>query len=82
MPRYYFVVSSPLGSEADHNGLELPGDAEARELVLRAVHPRRRSGCRLSRLAGGGSDWLGEPPGKRAFGPVYLTFKSINVVCP
>ena len=35
--RYYFVVSCPLGSEADPNGLELPGDAEARDLALRAV---------------------------------------------
>jgi hypothetical protein len=41
MPRYYFVVSSPLGSEADHNGLELPGDAAARDWGLRAVHDIR-----------------------------------------
>jgi hypothetical protein len=41
MPRYYFVVSSPLGSEADHNGLELPGDEDAREWGLRAVHDIR-----------------------------------------
>jgi hypothetical protein len=41
MPRYYFVVLSPLGSEADHNGLELPGDAEARELGLRALRDIR-----------------------------------------
>jgi hypothetical protein len=41
MPRYYFLVSSPLGSEADPNGLELPGDDKAREWGLRAVRDIR-----------------------------------------
>jgi hypothetical protein len=37
MPRYYFVVSSPLGAEADEDGLDLPGNLEAREWAVRAV---------------------------------------------
>ena len=41
MPRYYFLVCSPLGVEADQSGLELPGDEQAQEWGLRAVHDIR-----------------------------------------
>jgi hypothetical protein len=37
MPRYYFLVSSPVGTERDDRGLELPGDDLAQKLALEAV---------------------------------------------
>jgi hypothetical protein len=37
MPRYYFSVSSPRGTDTGQDGLELPGDFEAREWTVRAL---------------------------------------------
>jgi hypothetical protein len=41
MPRYYFVVSNDLGSEVDRKGLDLPGNAQARQWALTAVREIR-----------------------------------------
>jgi hypothetical protein len=71
MPRYYFVVSSPLGTEGDDSGLELPDDGLTHQWALDAVHEIRAEDAKtdwtdwhLKVLDGSGSVLVSIPVGE------------------